>query len=116
MDAVADQLGADLAALRSCANDAGLAVMDGRHGVVQVRQMGHARINGSLGRVVVRVRVGDGYRTVVFGLTDKFHRALQLRRHVHDTHQTLGTVVESLECRIVRIAQVGAVLGALFLL
>ena len=60
VEAVADQLRLDLLILHAGGNDTGIPVVDGRHGVVQVGQMGDTGIHSGLGVTVVGVGVGDG--------------------------------------------------------
>ena len=116
MDTVADHLGGDGLVLGSSSDDAGLPVMDGRHGIVEVGQMGHAGVNGSLGVLVVGIGVGDGDGAKLFRLLHKFHRARKLRRQVHDGDQSLAVLVQLPEGLEVRQTEIFSVLGALFLL
>ncbi len=68
------------------------------------------------GVLIAAVGVRDGDRAELRGLLGKVRRARQLRRHVHDAHQSLAGLVQRAERLEVRQAEVRAVLRALFLL
>ena len=113
--AVADQLRDDVFAFAARADGAGLAVVDARHGVIQVRQMGRTRVKDRAGFFVGAVAVRDGDRTELGRFFGKFHRTGQLCRHIRDAKKTLGSVIKPFECSKIRLSQVRAVLRALFL-
>ena len=93
MLSIRDQLRADLLRLRSGSNHAGLTVMDRRHGVIQMGQMGHTGCNALARSIVVRVRVGDRDGAERFRLADKFLCPRKLRRNIHNTDESAAAVL-----------------------
>ena len=112
---VADQLRNDAVPLAGRPDHAGLAVVDRRHGVVQVGQMRRPGVKDGGGFVIVCVRVRDRHGAQRPGLFGKGSRARQLRRDVHDAQQAAAALMQGAEGPDVRQTQVGAVLSALFL-
>jgi len=113
--AVADQLRDDVLPIAGGADQARLAVVDGRHGVEQVRHMACAMVEYRAGLLVICVRVRDGNRAYRAGLFGKVSRAIQLGRHVHDPDQAAAAALECLEGLEARKSQVRTILGALLL-
>ncbi len=91
-------------------------VVNGRHRVIQVRQMRRPRLKDGLCLFVVGIGMGDRNRAERFRLPGECRRARELRRHVHDPHQTAADLIKGPEGLKIRKLQIGAVLGALFLL
>ena len=116
MVSVADQLRRHVLPLRGRTDGAGMPVVDGGHGVIEMGQVDSARVKhgGSLLIGGVGVRHGDG--TPRRRTAGKVRRALQLRRDVHDTQQPLRCVVQPRKGGVVRQAEIGGVLCALPLL
>ena len=115
MVAVADDLGLDARGFHCGGNDAGVAVVDGGHGVVQVGQVGDTGVDGGSGVVIVGIGVGDGDGTQLLGLGDKFRRAGQFGRDIHDADKTAAALVQLLEALKIRVLQVVGVLCAALL-
>ena len=113
---VTDQLGIDLLAFRGRADDAGFAVMDPGHGVVEMRQVRRPGFIDRPGFLVACVRVRHRYRAELRGFFGKVHCAGKLRRQVRDSDQAVRDLIQMPESLPVGIPQIGAVLGALFLL
>ena len=116
MDPVTDQLRGDRLPLRGGADDAGLPVMDRRHGVVKVGQMACPRRIDSRRLLIRRIRMGHGYGTETACLLRKCHGSGQFRRHIHDADQPAAALVELLKSLEIRGPQIGSVLGSFFLL
>ena len=112
---VTDQLRDHVFTFTARANGAGLAVVDARHGVIQVRQMGRTRVKDRAGFFVGAVGVRDGDRAELGRFFGKFDRTGQLCCHVRNADKALGDVIKPFECSKVRLSQVRAVLRALFL-
>ena len=55
-----DQFRDDVLPLRCGADHAGLAVVERRHGVEEMRHMARPGVKETAGRLIVRIRVGDG--------------------------------------------------------
>ena len=115
VQAVADDLRADVLVLRARRDHARVAVMDARHGVVQVGQVGHAGVHSGLRLVVSAVGMGDGHGAKVLRLLDERHRARQFGGDVRDADESIAAVVELLEALKVRLLQVVGVLRAALL-
>ena len=116
MDTVANQFSGDRFVLRCRTDHAGLAVVDRRHRVIEVSQVGHAGVNRRLGVLVVGIGMGNGDGAELFRLRHKLRRAVQLRSQIHDGDQSFAVVIQLSESVIVRKAQVFAVLRTFFLL
>ena len=113
--AVADQLRDHSFTLTARADGTGLAVVDAGHGVVEMRQVGRARVKDRAGFFVGAVGVRDGDGAELGRFFGKFHRTGQLRCHIRDAEKTLGSVIKPFERGKIRLSQVRAVLRALFL-
>lgn len=85
--AVADQLRNHVFPLRTRANGAGLAVVDARHGVIQVRQVGRARAKYRRCLFIGAVRMRDRDGAELRHLLSKLDRAGQLRCHIRDAEK-----------------------------
>ena len=116
MLAVADELRAHLLVLDRGRDDAGLAVVDAGHGIIQVRQVRDTCFYGADGIVIGRVRVRDGDGALLACLAHKFRCTGQLRCDVHDADDAVAGGKELAERLKVRLAEIGGVLCALFLL
>ena len=112
MVAVADDLGLNARSLHRSGDDAGVAVVDGGHGIVQVGQVSGAGIDGGSGMVIVGVGVGDGDGAQILGLGDEFRRAGQLGGDIHNADKPAAALVQLLKALKIRILQVVGVLGA----
>ena len=115
MVTVANDLSLNARGLHRGGNDAGVAVVDGGHGVVQVGQVGDTGVDGGSGVVIVGIGVGDGDGTQLLGLGDKFRRAGQFGRDIHDADKTAAALVQLLEALKIRVLQVVWVLCAALL-
>ena len=85
------------------------------HCVIQVRQVGRARIEYCRRFPIGAVGVRDGDGAELGRFFCKFHRTGQLRRHIRDAEKTLGSVIKPFERGKIRLSQVRAVLRAFFL-
>jgi len=113
---ITDQLRDHVFTFAARANGTGLAVVDAGHCVIQVRQVGRARIEYRRRFLIGAVGVRDGDGAELGRFFGKFHRTGQLCCHVRDTDEPFGSVIKLLERRKIRISQIRAVLRALFLL
>ena len=71
---VTDQLRDHVFTLAARPDGTGLAVVDARHGVIQVRQMGRARVKDRAGFFVGAIGVRDGDGAELGRFLGKFHR------------------------------------------
>ena len=115
MKPVADDLRPDVGILHRRRDDTGVPVMDTGHGIVQVGQVGDTGVDGGSGVVIVGIGVGDGDGTQLLGLGDKFRRAGQFGRDIHDADKTAAALVQLLEALKIRVLQVVGVLCAALL-
>ena len=116
MEPVADQLRADRGILHRRGDNAGVAVVDAGHGVVEMGQMGGTGTKHGFGLVVVCVGMGHGHGAELLRLFHKLHCAGQLRGDVHDADEAAAGILQSLEALKIRLFQVIGVLGpALFI-
>ena len=114
--AVADELRDHVFTLAARANGAGLAMMNARHGVVEMRQVRRARVKHCRCLFIGAVRMRDRDGAELRHLLSKLDRAGQLRCHIRDAEKTLGSVIKVFERGKIRLSQIRAVLRALFLL
>ena len=77
--------------------------------------MGDTGVDGGSGVVIVGIGVGDGDGTQPLGLGDKFRRAGQFGRDIHDADKTAAALVQLLEALKIRVLQVVGVLCAALL-
>lgn len=112
---VTDQLRDHVFTLAARANGAGLAMMNARHGVVEMRQVRRARVKHCRCLFIGAVRMRDRDGAELRHLLSKLDRAGQLRCHIRDAEKTLGSVIKVFERGKIRLSQIRAVLRALFL-
>ena len=60
--------------------------------------------------------MGNGYRGDFAGLGREFRRAGKLRRHIHNLHQPFAVLPQLAETGVIRVLQVGGILGAPFVI
>ena len=111
VQAVADDLRAG-AGVEGRADDARLAVVDGRHGVEEVGGVAGAQGVGVGGGVVIGLRVADGHGAETGCAGDEGLRALHLGGHGDHAHRAAGSGVQPLEHIGVRRVEVVRVLRA----
>ena len=115
VDAVADELRLDAGGVKGGADDAGGAVVEGRHSVVEVGGMGGARRESGHGGVVVRHGVTHGDRDAHFrGGADELHGAGLLRGNRYQLYTALRGLLEATEHGHIRVVEEVGVLGAFF--
>ena len=112
MLSVADELGIDVLPLGRGADDAGPAVVDGGHGVVQVRQVRGAGLINGAGLIVAGVCMGHRHGAESGCFFGKVRGARQFRRQVHDADQAAAVFIELLKGGKIRGAEIGPILGA----
>ena len=95
--AVGDDLGCDALSLGTSGNGAGLAVVEGRHRVEEVRHVACTRLKSGLRRVVVRAHVGKGDAYFVVHLANEVEVAGLFGSHVHKLDAT--------ECRLLQLGE-----------
>ena len=114
MHAVGDDLGRDALGLSTGGNGAGLAVMEGRHCVEEVRHVARAGLKSVLGRVIVGAHVGEGDAHFVVHLTNEVEVARLLGGHVHKLDTAMSRLLQLGELLDARRAHVLGVLGTHF--
>ena len=112
--AVGDDLGRDALGLGTSDNGAGLAVMEGRHRVEEVRHVARACLKSGLGRVVVGAHVGEGDAHLVVHLANEVEVARLLGGHIHKLDTATGRLLQFGELLDARRAHILGVLGTHF--
>ena len=112
--AVGDDLGRDAPSLGTSGNGAGLAVMEGRHRVEEVRHVARAGLESGLGRVVVGAHVGEGDAHLVVHLADKVEVARLFGGHIHKLDAAMSRLLQLGELLDACRAHVFGVLGTHF--
>ena len=95
--AIADDFCLDIFILHTGGDHTGIAVMDGRHGVVKMGQVGSTGLESHSSIFISSIGVGNGYSAKRFGFFNEFFRTGQLRSQVHNANQTLAAIVKRLE-------------------
>ena len=89
VDAVADQLGIHLRCFGGGADEPGIPMQQGRHGVEQMGHVGHAGADGSGGGVIICRGVGGGQHHLVLQHGDHLAAAGQFGGKGQDAHGAL---------------------------
>ncbi len=114
MNAVTDQLDADMVTVAGCADNAGSSVREGRHRVVEMGGMTSAAVVSFLGDIIVSRGVGDGDAYLIFQLVDELHGTFLLRSNVTEFDESAGDLLETAEHADIRVVDVDAVLSTFF--
>ena len=116
MNPVRNELNCHTVIFRCGRNDAGLSMVDAGHGVIEVGDVGSAFFDGLPGRLIVCRRVGNGNDCILLRLFDEVHGARKLRGNVAETDGLAGSLIQTGKHLIIRVVEIGRILGpALFL-
>ena len=116
MHTVTDQFCLHILIFGGCTNGAGLPMVNGGHSIEQVRQMGCTIIKRSLCLLIGGIRMGNGHGAQLGRFLNKLYRAGQFRSKVCNGYKPATALKELFKGSKIRIPQVRAILGTLFLL
>ena len=114
VDAVADQLGIHLRCFGGGADEPGIPMQQGRHGVEQMGHVGHAGADGSGGGVIICRGVGGGQHHLILQRGDHLAAAGQFGGKGQDAHGALCHLLQPQDHSSVGMLQIARRLRTFF--
>ncbi len=106
MHTIADQLCMAFVRIPDCTDHTGISVGERRHGVIQMRCMRSAALDGFLCRIIIRRGMRNGNDRFVLGFLNKFHGSRLFRRKIHKLDQALCRTLQLTEEIIVTVQNI----------